>query len=150
MCQLWLYHMAIDEFSRNQPPRGFDDPVQGRKRFALPPLGMDLFYMVTPILVDKQSEQHVLSVAMLTLYENAILSVIQGDSEVNEQIRISLQTGPFDERIRLWESLGKPHRLSVGYQVRTVRLVSTQVDTTAPISVMTTGLFEQPVNSRGV
>ena len=141
---LWLYQVIVDEFSRNASTPSADDRTDSRRRFRLPPLGVNLYYLITPILGNSESDQRALARIMLTLHENSILGVTQKDSEVNERVRISVLTESFDDRIKLWESLGKPYRLSIGYEVRTVRLVSKQVDDVVPVGSTTTALAQQP------
>jgi hypothetical protein len=131
---LWLYQVAADEFVRNAPvPRA--ETGDGRTvRYRLPPLGVNLFYLLTPMAKDPAAQQNQLAQAMLALHENSVVRVpdpsdpdsasAAADAEVTEAVRVSLIPDSLDDRVRLWESINKPYRLSVAYQVRTVRLVS--------------------------
>jgi hypothetical protein len=136
---LWLYQVSVDEFTRNATASIAEVANGRRMRFQLPPLGVNLSYLITP-MGNHESAQSVLACVMLALHEEPVLHAIDAGSEVKEHARVSLQTDSLDDRIRLWESLGKPHRLSVACLVRTVRLFSKRIDPAAPIVSTTMGL----------
>ncbi len=145
---LWLYQVGIDEFGRNNPSPLFPGTAAQPKptRFAFPPLGVNLFYLITPVLGSNNptADQTALARAMLTLHENAVLAVSNPSVGLSEQIRIGLASESLDDRVKLWESLSEPYRLSACYVVRTVRLMSPLIETVTPVASMTTGMDDVP------
>jgi hypothetical protein len=135
---VWLYQVGIDEFGRNALPAAGDDRAASRTRAALPPLGVNLYYLITPIFDRPEADQQALGQVMLGLYEDPILGVFEPAAGVNDQVRVSPVPDALDDRARLWEALGKPYRLCACYIVRTVRLVSQKTATVAPVA--TTGI----------
>jgi hypothetical protein len=139
---LWLYQVAADEFVRNAPP-GRAETGDGRTvRFKLPPLGVNLYYLLTPMVKDPDTQQTLLAKAMLVLHENPVIRVPGPDrpedapaaeAEVSEAVRVSLVPDTLDDRVRLFDTLDLPYRLSVCYQVRTVRLVSKRTETAGTV-----------------
>ena len=142
---VWLYQVMVDEFSRNVPPAEAEGGDK-RVRFRLPPLGVNLFYLITPLQKNPESAQTALAFVLLALHETPVLSVVEPNSEVNERVRVSFLPDSLDDRIKLWESLSKPYRLSVSYVARTVRLASKQTTTAAPVGSTTVGFGDtQPL-----
>jgi hypothetical protein len=129
---LWLYQVAADEFVRNAPVPPAET-ADGRKvQYKLPPLGVNLYYLLTPVVEVAATQQELLAQAMLVLHENSAVRVpgpgAAEETEVSEVVRVSLLPDSLDERARLWDSIDKPYRLSVAYQVRTVRLVPKRIE----------------------
>jgi hypothetical protein len=141
---VWLYQVTADEFARNRTPPQVET-ANGRKvRLRLPPLAVNLSYLVTPVLDNQEDAQNVLAAVMLALHEAAQLAVEDPASEAAELITVSLVPDTLDDRVKLWESLGQPYRLSACYQVRTVRLVSKLADAAAPVGSLTARSEEPP------
>lgn len=135
---LWLYQVAADEFVRNAPAP-VAEAADGRPvRYRRPPLGVNLYYLLAPLTDNPVTQQELLARAMLVLHENSVVRVPDPDdpdagaeaaeAELSEAVRVSLVGDSLDDRVRLWDTLDRPYRLSVCYQVRTVRLVSKQTD----------------------
>lgn len=131
---LWLYDAQVDEFCRNGRAGGFQiENGGGKGAFRYLPLPVNLYYLITPMITSPVLAQQALAQIMLALHENALLSVIEPEEEVNTQISVTLSSEEMDDRLKLWEALNKPYRLSVAYVVRKASLVSKQVESTKPI-----------------
>jgi hypothetical protein len=141
---VWLYQVTADEFARNRTPPQVET-VNGRKvRLRLPPLGVNLWYLVTPVFDNQEDAQNVLAAVLLGLHEEAQVVVDDPASEAGAVLGVSLVPDALDDRVKLWEALGQPYRLSACYQVRTVRLVSKQVDGATPVGSLTARSEEHP------
>lgn len=140
---IWLYQVAVDEFSRNRPVAQVETAGGRASRLRLPPLGVNLTYLVTPIFDDQETAQNRLADVMLALYETPQFAVESADAGVNEFVRVSCVPDNQEDRAKIWESLSKPYRLSVCYQVRTARLFSNIAASDAPIVSTTSGLSEK-------
>ncbi len=135
---LWLYQVTADEFLRNAPPQRMQTAEGKDVRFKRPALGVNLFYLLTPMVKDPESQQNQLAQTMLLLHENPTLRIpdpsnpvavmAAAQAEVDETVSVSLAHDSHDERARVWDSIDQAYRLSLVYQVRTVRLISKQID----------------------
>ncbi|MEI8383901.1 MAG: Pvc16 family protein [Planctomycetota bacterium] len=139
---VWLYQIQADEFSRNNAPpvlnkaasNGNEVGVAKQRRSAVPPLGVNLFYLVTPMTGNVESDHEVLGRMLLTIHESPTLRVQQSELGEDELIRISLPADPLEERLHLWDSLKtKPYRLSFICLLRTARLFTSNVIEEAPV-----------------
>ena len=128
----WLYLIAENEFTKNQPPlRVADDQEQ------FPPLSLDLYYLLTPFGPSAEADLLILGRAMQALYDNARTTVVDAAAKVAENLSINLFRRSLDELSRVWEALQEPYRLSVCYQVRITRVDSTQSKSVAPVLELT-------------
>lgn len=144
---LWLYQVTADEFVRNAPPPAAETANGQAVRYRLPPLGVNLYYLLTPLNSNPLTQQTHLAEAMLTLHENSVVrtpdpddptDTAAGESEVSEAFRVGLVSDSLDDRARLWDTLNRPYRLSVVYQVRTVRLVSKRTERAGVVGQLST------------
>lgn len=151
---VWLYQVQPDEFSRNAPPPILAEAtvtggtVSRRIRSAVPPFGVNLYYLITPLTGNIDSDQEVLGRILLNIHESPVLRIVEPDLGEDEQIRISLPADPLEERLHLWDSLkSKPYRLSFICLLRTARLFSSLTVAEAPVlGLVTTGAGEFPRN----
>ncbi len=143
---VWLYQATPDEYFRNLPVAA----VSGNpKRELGPPLALNLHYLVTPITGSPDSDQQVLAVAMLALHLTPVLMIGNLSDNVDEEIRISLVSDSLEDRVRLWESLNVPYRLSASYLARTVRITGQPRPAPAVVAETTSSLGEAPVQTAG-
>ncbi len=141
---LWLYQVTPDEFARNRPPTQVETANGRKARLQLPPLGVNLYYLVTPKIDDQNRAQTTLADILLAFHEEAQFAVENVGAGVRDLVTVTLVPDSLDDRVKLWESLSTPYRLSVCYQVRTVRLVSAKVATSAPVGSLTAQHEERP------
>jgi hypothetical protein len=123
---VYLYRIAEDASTKNQ------FPVAGNgARLRKPPLTLDLFYLVTP-LVGSPREQHIImGKVMQVLYDRAILQGpdLTGSLRASdEELRIVLNPVTLEETARVWQALEMSYRLSVCYLAR-VALVDSRQET---------------------
>jgi hypothetical protein len=120
---IWLYQVTENEFLKNQPRLQTDVAGKDReKRLRNPPLGLNLYYLLTPFNADPMMDHLLLGKTMQILYENAILSLYSAGDDIREHLSISLCRLSLEELTRIWEALKEPYRLSVCYQVRVNRI----------------------------
>lgn len=120
---IWLYQVTENEFIKNQPRLQSDVAGKDReKRLRNPPLGLNLYYLVTPFNADPTMDHLLLGRTMQILYDNAIIPLYSPGDELREQLSISLCRLSLEELTRIWEALKEPYRLSVCYQVRVNRI----------------------------
>src|SRR5262245_11119960 len=87
---LWLYQVTVDEFTRNRPPGQAETAFGRQVRFQLPPLGVNLYYLIAPMFNDHEMAQTKLAQVLLALHEFPHLTVEPSGAEVHEVVRISL------------------------------------------------------------
>jgi len=117
---LWLYQVTENEYVKNQlPTRSTAD-----NRIELPPLALNLFYLVTPFAGPAEADQLLLGKTMQVLYDNAIVAVRNVPDRDFEELRIVLCRLTLEELTRIWEALREPYRLSVCYQIRVTHIDS--------------------------
>jgi hypothetical protein len=130
---IYLYQVLESPHGKNRTPQ--TRPDGDRKN---PPLVLKLYYLLTPYATDLETEHHILSDAMRTLYDHAVIA----DDELPESLRlmtsqvaIVLLPLQLEELTRIWSALQSAFRLSVAYEVRVVPIESETVVT--PSRVLT-------------
>jgi hypothetical protein len=131
---LWLYQVLPNEHLRNpsyvrrtNPKDAQDDDAQ-----FYPPLYLNLLYLLTPSIQadnggasDPIADQRLLGRAMQIFNDQSILRM---DSKQNpgsaDELHLSLASRTIEELAEVWEAMKQPYRLSVCYEVRTVRIDS--------------------------
>jgi len=135
---LWLYRITENEFMKNLPA-----PAEAKVRVQRgSPLALDLSYLITPFTSSGENDQVLMGMTMQVLHDNASIYVRDPLNLVVDEIRVILCRLPLEEVTRIWEALQEPYRLSVCYLVRVIRIDSTQLDESAPILDLTTGLTQ--------
>jgi hypothetical protein len=117
---LWLYQVTENEFLKNQPVQRSTGADNGQ----LPPLALNLFYLVTPFAPTGEADQMLLGKILQVMYDNACVLVRNQPNDIAEELRIMLCRLSLDELTRIWEALREPYRLSVCYEVRVTRVDS--------------------------
>lgn len=116
---LYLYRVTTNEHLRTTPRPG--DPAD-----ALPPLAVDLHYLLTVWAESALAEHVILGWALRELHRRPVLDVASlspeggfGPGEVVQVIPAELST---EDLMRLWDALAPAYRLSVSYIARVVRI----------------------------
>lgn len=137
---LWLYQVTENEFLKNDPVR------QGNTllRLLQPPLPLNLFYLLTPFALDRESDLLLLGKSMEVLYDNAIIRLTDPVNDVIDELRLILCRLTLEELTRIWEALREPYRLSVCYQVRVTRIDSQRQPETERVVERTAGFGSKP------
>ena len=121
---LFLYHIQINPHLRNEEP-----PITNDTATILPPLVVDLFYMVTPYSEDKTDEKLILGKVMQIFHDNATLkgSLLQGElNGTDEAFRLLLCSADLENLARVWDAFQDvAYRLSVVYTIPSVYIDST-------------------------
>lgn len=143
---LWLYQITESEFIKNQPRlRSNGDD----KKLRQPPLGLNLYYLVTPFNSDPMMDYLLMGKTMQILYDNAIIPLRSVGDEVSEMLRITLCRLSLEELTRIWEALKEPYRLSVCYQVRVNRIEALRESVLEPVVERTASFREPPPDETG-
>jgi Pvc16 N-terminal domain len=152
---LYLYRVTESPFTKNRDWPG--DRVTPPTNH--PALGLQLFYLVTPLGTrpandsDAGDDAHtMLGLAMRTLQENSVLNDIhlptfEADSELPdfllnsyEKIKMMLLPTSIDELSKIWSTINQPYRLSVAYEVSLVQITPTPPPAVGGGIVLTTGV----------
>jgi hypothetical protein len=120
---LWLYHVTENEFVKNQPPLRANGP----ESIQVPPMAINLFYLVTPFAQTGEADHMLLGKTIQTMYDNAIVLLRDPVSQIAEELRIVFCRLSLEELTRVWEALREPYRLSICYEVRVTRVDSQRV-----------------------
>jgi hypothetical protein len=132
---LWLYQVTENEFLKNDPPV----PTNGRARLRQQPLALNLFFLLTPFALDRESDLLLLGKSMEVLYDNAIVLLRDPTTNEADELRVILCRLTLEELTRIWEALREPYRLSVCYQVRVTRIDSRREVESARVLERTAG-----------
>lgn len=121
---IYLYRVGENPHTKNQFPV---EGLGGRSR--KPPLTLDLFYMVTPLLGSPFEQQTVLGKVLRVFYDRAILegADLSGALGVSgEPVHLMLNPVTLEETTRVWQALDLAYRLSVCYIARVAMVDSTR------------------------
>jgi len=140
---LWLYQVQQNEFLRNVRPTRIPDDASVVR---MPPLALNLFYLLTPSAKSMEGNQLILGRSMQILHDNPVLPVKSGPdaTKAEEEIRISMCHRDLRELAEVWEALQQPYRLSVCYEVRVPRIESTRVQHAGRIADRTFDFQDNP------
>ncbi len=141
---LFLYQIIENAYLKNEEAQRIDN-----SNLRLPPLPLDLLYLVTPYSEDKTQEKIILGKVMQIFHDNAILSgtVLQGDlSGTDEEIKLLINPISLDDLTKMWSAFQEvSYRLSLTYMVSPVKIDSTrQMSTQRVVSRETNYYYEMP------
>lgn len=140
MLTLFLYDVSEDPSARNRPP---SRQVVGTEiLLKKPPLALILRYMFTPWGGTPETTQKILGRVMQVMHEDAILgSEVLVDSlrRSGTALKVTMAPISLEDRTRIWNSLHKPYRLSLTYEVRVVNI---DAQRGTPIAPVRAGFFE--------
>jgi hypothetical protein len=124
LLSVYLYRITEDPFMKNRVP------VEGNGgRMRKPPMSLDLYYLITPLLKAPRDQQIVLGKILQILYDRSTLEgpdLAGSLATSGEVVRIVFNTVPLQEVSWVWQALETPYRLSVTYTVRVALLDSTE------------------------
>ncbi len=122
---LFLYQVLENPFHKNEELQR-----DGNSRLHVAPLGLDLFYLITPYHDDKTQEKVILGKVMQIFYDSAILSgsILQGAlKETDEEVKILTNPITLDDLTKIWSAFQEvAYRLSLSYLVTPVSIESTR------------------------
>jgi len=124
---VWLYHVAENEFLKNQPKERRVREEDGRRRHDLqrrPPMALDLYYLITPLTADSRGDHLLLGKAIQILYDNPTILLAEAAGQSSEELRVTWHRLSLEDLTRIWDALRERYRLSVCYLVRVTRIDS--------------------------
>ncbi|MBW4518178.1 MAG: DUF4255 domain-containing protein [Scytolyngbya sp. HA4215-MV1] len=103
-------------------------------RLQYPPLALNLFYLITPLITDTEGDEEsaknahqLLGKVMQIFYDYAIVKGVDLKGLLQntaEEIRIVLNPISMEDMTKLWSSFMRPYYLSVSYEVKVVYIDS--------------------------
>jgi hypothetical protein len=124
LLSVYLYRITEDAFLKNRP---YVEGTGGQIR--KPPMALDLYYLITPLLKAPRDQQIVLGKVMQILYDHPTMDgpELAGTLATSgEAVRVIFNTVPLQEVSWVWQALETPYRLSVSYTLRVSLLDSTE------------------------
>jgi hypothetical protein len=137
---VYLYRVVENPYCKNRLPVN-----EGRGQLLKPPLTLDLYYLVTPLLGQAREQQIVLGKTMQVLYDRATLegTDLAGSLAASgEDLRVVLNPVTLEETTRVWQALELSYRLSVCYVVRVALVDSTRQRAFVPVGERVAGYGE--------
>lgn len=121
-----LFDVLEDPSARNKPrERGLNRTNHSERK---PPMALLLRYLLTPWSGNAVTDQQILGRTLQTLYDDAVLAGPQlvGDLALNsDALKVTMSQIGLQERTWFWQSVSRPYRLSLVFEVRVVNLDST-------------------------
>ncbi len=146
---LFLYEVRLNSAVRNEAAAS----VRASGGRGRPPLGLDLFYLLTAYGEGNEDRQahRLLGRAMQALHDHAVLGRNEIEAafaettlhEQLERIRVTPASLSLDEQSKLWSAFQTEYRISTAYQVSVVLIESRQA-TEAALPVLAPVLGVQP------
>ena len=123
LLSIYLYRIGEDPYMKNRPP------VEGTGgQLRRPPLSLDLYYLITPLLTDAFDRHVVLGKIMQVLYDHPTLDgpdLVGSLAASGDVLRCTLNPVPLNEVALVWQALEIPYMLCVSYTMRVALLQST-------------------------
>lgn len=120
---LFLYQVVENHHLKNLEMERIDS-----NRLRYPPFVVDLFYLVVAYAQKREDEHRILGRVMQVFASQPALrgSRLQGTLEGSEEeLRVLFHPLPLEELLRLWNAFNnKPYKLSISYQVTSVKIDS--------------------------
>jgi hypothetical protein len=119
---LWLYRIARDGSTLNNLP---ERPRPNQE--LRPPIPVNLYYLVTPMVHDAEARQALIGRVVQTLNDHPRLSGTDLQDTLtgsNQELRISFDPLPMEELARFWTALQDSFQLCVSYEVQLVTIDS--------------------------
>lgn len=121
---LFLYRVVENSEIKNRSL----EPRNGN-RLQYPPLALNLFYLVTPLMKDNENDDDeavknahkLLGKIMQIFYDHAIIKGVELRGvlqNTTEELRIILNPISMEDITKLWSSFMRPYYLSVSYEVK--------------------------------
>jgi hypothetical protein len=139
---LFLYQIQENEFIRNR-----DREEVGLDGLRRPPLPLDLYYLITPLVSEPVTALGHLETIMRVFYDNAVLeppllppTLVDAG---NETIRLTNYMLSLEDKNRLWGMFpNKAYNLSVTYLLSPVRVPSSSITTVTRVIEKTTKVYQ--------
>jgi hypothetical protein len=153
---LWLYQITENEHVKNQPmlkarqqPPPSPPGSNGREAAQIPPMALNLYFLVTPFAPSGEADHMLLGKAMQVFYDNAMIFLHDSISNISEELRVIFCRLTLEELTRIWEALREPYRLSICYLIRVTRLDSLRTPERARVVERIAGFSSDPLAVAG-
>jgi hypothetical protein len=134
---LFLYNIVQDENRRNSGRVPLDriertETQPPKQRFAVEPMALRLYYLVTAFAIDGLTEHFLLGEAMAALHlnqrvpEEALKGTLKSSPVRAEHMQITQLNLDVDNLQKIWGSQTEPLRSSVAYEVEAVFLEASE------------------------
>lgn len=124
LLSVYLYRVTEDPYLKNRIS------VEGNGgAVRKPPMALDLYYLITPLLKSPRDQQIVLGKILQVFYDHPTLEgtdLVGSLQTSGNVIRAVFNVVPLQEVSWVWQALETPYRLSVTYSVRVTLLDSTE------------------------
>jgi hypothetical protein len=125
LIHLYLYRVAHNPFFENA---AWSAP--SATSLEAPPIGLNLFYLLTPYGADQSEIQVTLGEIIQVLHDNAIVAPAAYDPILvgtTEELRVVRHDVPLDTMLDFWRGFeGRSFRLSVCYEASVALIASTR------------------------
>jgi hypothetical protein len=119
---LYLYRVTENPELKNRPREPIDD-----SRVRLPPLCLNLFYLVTALTGSSENDHRLLGKVMQVFYDNAIVKGAALRAPLrpdHDELRIILHPVSLEDLTKLWTGFMRPYHLSIAYEVKVIAVDS--------------------------
>ncbi|MDQ6869492.1 MAG: DUF4255 domain-containing protein [Pseudomonadota bacterium] len=149
LLSVYRYRIGEDPFMKNRLP------VEGTGgMLRRPPLSLDLYYLITPMLADAFDRHVVLGKVMQVLYDQPTLDgpdLVGSLAAEGDTLRVIFNPVPLNDVALVWQALEIPYMLCISYMMRVALLQSTEQAGTARVVSVNRGYGSKaPVLAGGV
>lgn len=138
IASLYLYHLDIDKFQRNQ--RLLPDSTNDQA-FRRPPLPLQLRYLFTPVDEEESTNHLVLGRVLQHFHDNPVFATLSGVPGGNSfggasrEIRVRPDMLSLEQLTQMWSAFSAPYRVAVSFLVEVVAIDSGQ----PPVEIVRSG-----------
>ncbi len=130
---LYTYRVTINEHVRSQPTTA----RSGRGNSSIPPLSVDLHFLITVWASSAAAEQTICAWTMNQLHQHPILDVssltAEGGWRNDDVVQIIPAELSNEDLMRVWDALAPDYRLSLSYIARVIRVDPDDTETVLPV-----------------
>jgi hypothetical protein len=129
---LYLYRIEKNQFFINS-----DVMRPSRTLCVQPPIGVNLFFLITPYLTQQVDIQTTIGQVIKLFHEQPVIPQSALDpalADTTEEVRVLFQTLPLEQMIELWRAFDNTsYRLSLTYEVSVALIDSSINQTVIPV-----------------
>lgn len=105
-------------------------------RQQIPPLAVNLFYLITPLTNSSDNDHRLLGKTMQVFYDNSIVSgslVKTPLLPASDELRLIFNPAPLEDLVKLWGGFLRSYRLCISYEIKVVYIDSERTLTGEPV-----------------
>jgi hypothetical protein len=157
---IYLYNVSENIFFKNQEPL-----PRGINKFEIPPMVMDLRYILTPITKEPKDHQEMLSDLIMLFHNNSSLSIDEIKLEENEdnkklkeillrdgnsELKVIIENLPLDSISQIWNmSQTKNYKVGLPILVTPFTIRSNLLEDTTRVLHKKNSVYEQKITKQG-